>query len=197
MTRAHGIGESCDVDSKDTPRRASIPRFSHPPSGHLRAIGVDEFSVRNGRRYRLVAADLDQRRPIRLGGCGRTEKGRRALRTLLKANQRLHKAYLLKESFGQLWEYRNPLRARRFFENRKARLRWQRLEPFKKFAAMIERHGDGIVGYCDPDHTVSLGFMEGLINEIRVIQRRAYGITNEEYLMLKVITSYIKEPKSP
>jgi transposase len=39
--------------------------------------------------------------------------------------------------------------------------------------------------------------MEGLINKIRVIQRRAYGITNEEYLMLKVITSYIKEPKSP
>jgi len=31
---------------------------------------------------------------------------------------------------------------------------------------------------------------------IRVIQRGAYGIKNQEYLMLKVITSFIKEPKS-
>ena len=261
----------------------------HPPSEHLRAIGIDEFSVRKGHRYRIVVADLDQRRPIWVGGEGRTEddlhrffgqmgparcgtialavmdmwkpfrnatlknvpdaqiiydkfhvmrhladaldrvrrseykrvndkerkfikgqrytllshkanldpEGRRALRTLLKANKRLHKAYLLKESFGQLWDYKNPLWARRFFENWKAQLRWQRLEPFEKFTAMIERHWDGIISYCDPDHKVSLGFMEGLINKIRVIQRRAYGITNEEYLMLKVITSYIKEPKSP
>jgi len=32
-----------------------------------------------------------------------TLDGRRALQTLLKANQRLNTAYLLKESFGQLW----------------------------------------------------------------------------------------------
>jgi len=60
---------------------------------------------------------------------------------------------------------------------------------------MIERHWDGIVSYCHPDHKVSLGFMEG-VNKIRVIQRRAYGIKDQEYLMLKVITSFIKEPKS-
>ena len=28
------------------------------------------------------------------------------LKKLLKANKRLHTAYLLKESFGQLWEYK-------------------------------------------------------------------------------------------
>ncbi|MBW2651793.1 MAG: transposase, partial [Deltaproteobacteria bacterium] len=48
--------------------------------------------------------------------------------------------------------------------------------------------------YCHPDHKVSLGFMEGLNNKIRVIQRRAYGIKDQEYLMPKVITSFIKEP---
>ena len=31
-------------------------------------------------------------------------KGREALKILLRANKRLHTAYLLKESFGQLWE---------------------------------------------------------------------------------------------
>ena len=35
---------------------------------------------------------------------------------------------------------------------------------------------------------VSLGFVEGLNNKIRVIQRRAYGLRDEEYLRLKVLT---------
>ena len=68
--------------------------------------------------------------------------GRRSLRILLKANKRLNKAYILKESFGQLWDYNNPTWARKFFENWKAQLRWQRLEHLEKFAAMIERHWD-------------------------------------------------------
>ncbi len=260
----------------------------HPPSKQLRAIGVDEISIRKGHTYAIVVADLDQRRPIWLGGQGRGEqdlqlffdsmgtkrcasielavmdmwkpfrkatlkhaskaqivydkfhimrhlanaldqvrrseykrvndkerrfikgqrytllshkanldiKGRRALQLLLKANNRLHKAYMLKESFGQLWDYKNPTWARKFFESWKSQLRWQRLKPFEKFAAMIERHWDGIISYCHPDHKVSLGFMEGLNNKIRVIQRRAYGIKDQEYLMLKVITSFIKEPKT-
>jgi len=115
---------------------------------------------------------------------------------LLKANKRLHKAYLLKESFGQLWDYNNPTWARKFYENWKSQLRRQRLTSFEKFAALIERQWEGIVSYSNPDHKVSLGVMEGLNNKIRVIQRRAYGIKDQEYLMLKVITSFIKEPKS-
>jgi transposase len=63
-------------------------------------------------------------------------------------------------------------------------------------AAMVERHWLGIANYCEPDNKVSLGFMEGLNNKIRVIQRRAYGIKDQKYLMLKVITSFIKEPKT-
>ena len=43
--------------------------------------------------------------------------GRESLKKLLKANKRLHTAYLLKESFGQLWEYKREGWARRFFEN--------------------------------------------------------------------------------
>ena len=39
----------------------------HPPSEHLRSIGVDEISVRKGHTYAIVVADLDQRRPIWLG----------------------------------------------------------------------------------------------------------------------------------
>ena len=117
-----------------------------------------------------------------------TLDGRRSLKTLLAANQRLNTAYLLKESFGQLWDYKSEAWARRFFENWKASLKWQRLKPYEKFAAMIERHWDGIAAYCKSENKVSLGFVEGFNNKIRVIQRRAYGLRDEEYLRLKILT---------
>ena len=117
-----------------------------------------------------------------------TLEGRRALKTLLTANKRLNTAYLLKESFGQLWDYEREVWARRFFENWRASLKWQRLGPYEKFANMIDRHWDGIAAYCRPENKVSLGFVEGLNNKIRVLQRRAYGLRDEEYLRLKILT---------
>ena len=117
-----------------------------------------------------------------------TLEGRQALKLLLRANKRLNTAYLLKESFGQLWSYEHEGWARRFFDNWRAALKWQRLKPYEKFAEMIERHWDGIAAYCKPENKVSLGFVEGLNNKIRVIQRRAYGLRDEEYLRLKILT---------
>ena len=46
-----------------------------------------------------------------------TLDGKKALKTLLAANKRLNTAYMLKESFGQLWSYEREGWARRFFEN--------------------------------------------------------------------------------
>ena len=248
-----------------------------------RAIGIDEIAVRKGHDYRVVVSDLDQGRPIWMGGNGRTQadveqffaqlgskasdgielvvidmwrpfrnavrdkapnaaivfdkfhimrhlskaldqvrrdeyrrlqgkdrswikgqrytllsarenltlEGRQALKKLLAANRRLNTAYLLKESFGQLWSYRTERGARAFFERWKQSLRWQRLEPYRKFAEMIERHWDGIAAYCRPENKVSLGMVEGLNNKIRVIQRSAYGYRDEDYLRLKVIASFL------
>jgi transposase len=115
-------------------------------------------------------------------------EGKDALKTLFKANKRLNKAYLLKESFSQLWEYKSEGWARRFFDNWRSALKWQRLEPFEDFAKMIESHWDGIAAYIHSEDEVSLGFVEGLNNKIRVIQRRAYGLKDQEYLRLKVLT---------
>jgi len=115
-------------------------------------------------------------------------KGRKALKSLLAANKRLNTAYILKETFGQLWDYQREGWARQFFENWRDALKWQRLKPFEKFAEMIENHWDGIAAYCKPENKVPLGFVEGLNNKIRVIQRRAYGLHDEVYLRLKVLT---------
>jgi transposase len=122
-----------------------------------------------------------------------TTEGRKSLQLLLKANKRLNTAYILRESFDQLWTYTSEAWARKFFDNWKAQLRWQRLKPYEAFARMIENHWDGIAAYCKPENKVALGFVEGLNNKLRVIQRRAYGLRDEEYLKLKILTTGLPE----
>jgi transposase len=153
-------------EAMDKVRKAEYQRLS----------GKDRQFIK-GQKYTL----LSHRRNL-------SSKGRTSLKILLKANRRLNTAYLLKESFGQLWDYRTEKGARRFFENWCDALKWQRLGPYQKFAAMIERHWGGIAAYCHPQNKVALGFVEGLNTKIRVIQRRAYGLRDEEYLRLKVLT---------
>jgi transposase len=117
-----------------------------------------------------------------------TIEGKQALNLLFQANKRLNKAYILRESFGQLWDYNRPAWARRFFDNWRSSLRWQRLEPFQKFADMVDAHWDGIESYCHVENKVPLGFVEGINNKIRALQRRAYGYRDEEYFRLKILT---------
>jgi transposase len=150
-------------------------------SEYARLRGQDRAYIK-GQKYTL----LSHRENLSL-------QGREALEKLLAANKRLHIAYLLKESFGQLWDYQKEGWARKFFEHWKAALKWQRLAPYEKFARMIESHWEGIAAYCKPENKVPLGFVEGLNNKIRVIQRRAYGLQDEEYLRLKVLTCMLPE----
>lgn len=56
---------------------------------------------------------------------------RKNLKSLLAASKRLNTAYILKESFDQLWEYSSEAWARKFFANWRAQLKWQRLKPFE------------------------------------------------------------------
>ena len=143
---------------------------------YARLAGKDRSFIK-GQKYTL----LSHRQNLTL-------EGRQSLRKLLQANKRLNTAYVLKESFGQLWDYQTEGWARRFFENWKAALKWQRLKPFEKFAEMIDNHWEGIAAYSRPENKIALGFVEGLNNKIRVIQRRAYGLRDEEYLRLKILT---------
>jgi len=156
----------------------------------LDAVRKSEYARLSGRERRFIKGQkyvlLSNRENLSLSG-------RKALGTLLRANKRLQVAYLLKESFGRLWSYRSEAWARKFFENWKAALKWQRLVPYQKFARMIERHWEGLAAFCQPQNKVSLGFVEGLNNKIRVIQRRAYGLRDEDYLRLKILTCMLPD----
>jgi transposase len=183
------------------PVRASLRR--HAPQARVifdtchivRHLGAALDEVRRREDRRLAAKDrafikgprdtlLSPREHLSLDG-------RRSLAKLLKANTRLNTAYLLKESFGQLWDYQTEGGARAFFARWTQSLKWQRLTPYETFAAMIDRHWDGIASYCHPENKVSLGLVEGLNNKIRVLQRRAYGYRDEDYLKLKIVAAFL------
>ena len=90
----------------------------------LDRVRKSEYARLSGRNRRYIKGQkytlLSRRENLTL-------EGRQALKTLLRANKRLNTAYLLKESFGQLWSYQREGFARRFFENWRAALKWQRL----------------------------------------------------------------------
>lgn len=115
----------------------------------LDAVRKSEYSRLSGKHRRYIKGQkytlLSHRENLTL-------EGRRALKTLLAANKRLNTAYLLKESFAQLWDYTSEAWARKFFENWRASLKWQRLGPYEKFAGMIDRHWEGIAAYCKPEN---------------------------------------------
>lgn len=156
-------------DALDAVRRSEYKRLS----------GKDRAYIK-GQRYTL----LSRRENLTL-------EGQQSLRKLLRANKRLNIAYLLKETFGQLWDYQTEGWARAFFERWKSSLKGQRLEPYEKFAKLVEKHWHGIASYCHPDHKISLGLVEGLNNKIRVLQRRAYGYRDEDYLKLKIVAAFL------
>jgi transposase len=107
------------------------------------------------------------------------------LKLLLKANKRLNTAYLLKESFGRLWDYSYKGCALRFWNDWKAELKWTRMKSYRNFVKMVDRHWDGIIVFCDKK--VSLGYIESSNLKARNVIRRAYGYRDKEYMKLKVI----------
>jgi len=47
------------------------------------------------------------------------------------------------------------------------------------------------MSYCNSSNKVSPGLVEGINNKVCVIQRRAYGIKDREYLKLKILSSFL------
>ena len=108
---------------------------------------------------------------------------RQELNSLFALNRRLFKAYVLKESLDRLWTYRYEGAMLSYLERWIDQLRWQRLRPFEKLAAMLLKHLDGILNYCRTK--VPLGMVEAINGNIKSLLRRGRGYKNLRYLLLK------------
>ena len=117
----------------------------------MRHLGDALDEVRRSEYHRLSGKDRSfikgQRYTLLSNRENLTQEGRESLKKLLAANKRLQVAYLLKESFDRLWTYKSEAWMRKFFDNWKDSLKWQRLDPFVKFAAMVERNWNGLAEY--------------------------------------------------
>jgi transposase len=98
-----------------------------------------------------------------------------------RENRPLYRAYLLKESLAEILGRKQVNVVR---EKLLAWISWarrSRLPPFKKFAATILRHLDGILAFIATGLTN--GPIEGLNGKIRTITRRAYGFHSASSLI--------------
>ena len=73
----------------------------------------------------------------------------------------------------------------KFFRKWVGALKWSRLAPLKKFAAMVEEHLDGILSSCD--RKVPLGDVESTNQKAKNVIRRAYGYRDKDVKKLKII----------
>jgi transposase len=85
------------------------------------------------------------------------------------------RAYLLKESFQLLWEYKSYHWAGVFLDSWLKRAMRSRLEPIKKVARSIRAHQDLILNWFAAKKEFSSGIVEGLNYRIKLTIRKAYG----------------------
>jgi transposase len=111
----------------------------------------------------------------------RTKK--RQLNQLFALNRRVMKAYLLKESLARLWDYIYEGAMLRYLQSWTDQLRWQRLAPLQKLAAMLLKHLEGILNYCKTK--VPMGVVEAVNGNIKALLRRGRGYRDLNYLLLK------------
>jgi transposase len=105
------------------------------------------------------------------------------LNQLFALNRKIMKAYLLKESLDQMWNYTYERSMLRYLEGWIAQLRWQRLEPFRRLSKMLLDHVEGVLNYCRIK--VPMGMVEAVNGNIKSLLRRGRGYKNLHYLLLK------------
>jgi transposase len=114
------------------------------------------------------------------------------LRELLKLNRRLATVYILKDDLKRLWSYSLPSYAMQFWKEWKARALRSAIEPLKRFARRLAEKLAGLLAHCTfPMHT---SLLEGMMNQIKVIKRKAFGFRDDDYFFLKIRAAFPGNP---
>jgi transposase len=136
---------------------------------------------RKGRKMRDIVKGKKWLLLSRWKNLARSQRG--VLNRLFQLNRRVFKAYLLKESLEQLWDYRYEGAMLNYLRKWIDQLRWQRLPSFQKLAETLLNHLDGILNYCRTK--VRFGVVEAINGNIRMLINRGRGYKNMRYLLLK------------
>jgi len=111
------------------------------------------------------------------------DKEKPKLEKLLKLNENLSKAYILKEELKNIWDSDNLLDLRDKLNDWYDRALETELATVIRFVKKLKRHQYGILNYAlYPIHTSK---SEGTNNKIKEIKRSAYGFRDKRYFALK------------
>lgn len=109
------------------------------------------------------------------------------LNELMKINQKLYEAYLLKEQALSIFHRKQRNVALSRLKNWKENVQKANIEEFHKLLKTFEHYWYGIENYFK--YHVTNGASEGYNNKTNIIKRRAYGFKDIEYFKLKILQS--------
>lgn len=168
---------------------------------HVQALAgaaVDEVrrtEVRNAQEPEGARAIKRSRFALLRSSWNLTRRDKEKLSTIQATNQRLYRAYLLKESLRDALGELDPERA---IGQVREWLSWasrSALKPFVRTARTIRKHIAGVATYLASRMTN--GFTEGVNNKLRVVARRAYGFHSAEALIAMLFLTCGGIPLSP
>ena len=108
-----------------------------------------------------------------------TPKQKQRLGLLEKLNLRIHRAWLLKEAFRQLWTYQSRAWAEKFLNQWFWWATHSRLKPMRDFAWLLRRHQEDVLSYFDCP--IDNGAVEAMNNNAKTISHRAHGFRTEHW----------------
>jgi transposase len=113
-----------------------------------------------------------------------TDRQKASLEFLETLNLKIHRAYLLKESFRDFWQSATKEIARKFMAQWSTWAMESKIKPMQDFALLLKRHEENILTYFDMP--ISNGAVEGLNNKAKVISHRAYGFRSAKNYILNL-----------
>ncbi len=158
---------------------------------HVQRLATEALEEIRRSLVRALASDPDAARAVKgtrfvllKNPRNLSRSQRRKLSEVQLTNQRLYRAYLLKETLAQALDYRQPGRARQALEEWLAWATRSRLGPFVRAARTIRRHLDGILAYVRT--RLTNGLVEGINGKTRMITRRAFGFHSHQALIAMI-----------
>jgi len=111
-----------------------------------------------------------------------TPRQKQRLGHLEKMNLKINRAYLLKESFQEVWSYRSRGWAKLYLTKWFWWATHSRLEPMRDFAWLLRRHEEDILNWFNVP--IDNGSVEAMNNNAKVISHRARGYRSEKWFTL-------------
>jgi hypothetical protein len=100
----------------------------------------------------------------------------RTINKLKRSNNRIYRAWLLKDEFALFWDYNYVGLAKNFLKHLTRRALLSRLEPMRKFVDTLREHQSHILSFLETGITNAKG--EGINRVLQMVKQRASGFLN-------------------